>query len=103
MFNGHICSNIVIFSYLNDIAVASGQLYKIRDIVRTVLTRGIAGEGTAFAALDTGGGVMPVKEHFLPLSYISKIAVIENTDNDRQFVCHGCSHFLDVHLEASVT
>ena len=57
-------------------AVASGQLYKIRDIVRTVLTRGIAGEGTAFAALDTGGGVMPVKEHFLPLSYISKIAVI---------------------------
>ena len=46
---------------------------------------------------------MPVKEHFLPLSYISKIAVIENTDNDRQFVCHGCSHFLDVHLEASVT
>src|SRR5699024_1155712 len=38
----------------------------------------------------------------LPLTYHSKIPVIQNTDCNRKFLYHCCGEFLGIHLESAV-
>lgn len=53
-------------------------------------------------ALQAGGGVAPVIEHFLPLAHITKVAIVQKVNGNGQAACNSCGKLLYMHLQAAV-